>query len=268
MNSDFFWVTYETIRQWLWILTTPLVKTIGKLPHLYPKFAVHGKPYIILYSYSGGLYPVVFLSARACVHCDHHSLHNDLHPHSQHIEVTLAVYILRSYRLPVPVHTGIITPSTTISVPQHIKAGTKWWTSCRHILGWKSFYIHYHIEAETNWKPFSSDIFKCILLNTNVWILIKISLMFVPKGPINNILAFAQIMAWCQPVNKPFSEPMIDSYMHHLASMSHTWSLHLLSKGLNDDRSALVKVMVWCRTGEKPLPEPLMTKFHDTIWRQ
>ena len=31
------------------------------------------------------------------------------------------------------------------------------------------------------------DIFKCIFLNENFKILIKISLKFVPKGPINNI---------------------------------------------------------------------------------
>ena len=32
-------------------------------------------------------------------------------------------------------------------------------------------------------------IFKCILLNENVWSSIKISLKFVRKGPINNIPA-------------------------------------------------------------------------------
>ena len=42
-------------------------------------------------------------------------------------------------------------------------------------------------------------IFKYIFLDENVWISIKISLKFVPKGPINNILAFVQIMAWCGP---------------------------------------------------------------------
>ena len=30
----------------------------------------------------------------------------------------------------------------------------------------------------------------------NVWILIKISLKFVPRGPISIILALVQIMAW------------------------------------------------------------------------
>ena len=34
---------------------------------------------------------------------------------------------------------------------------------------------------------FQDDIFKCIFLNENVFILIKISLKFVPKGQINNI---------------------------------------------------------------------------------
>ena len=31
-----------------------------------------------------------------------------------------------------------------------------------------------------------ADIFKCIFLNEIFWILIKISLKFVPKGPIDN----------------------------------------------------------------------------------
>ena len=35
---------------------------------------------------------------------------------------------------------------------------------------------------------FADNIFKCIFLNENIWIWIKIS-MFVPKGPINNIPA-------------------------------------------------------------------------------
>ena len=61
-------------------------------------------------------------------------------------------------------------------------------------------------------------------LNENVWILIKISVKFIPKGPINNMPALVQIMAWCQPGDKPLSEPMMVrlpmGYMHHLASIS------------------------------------------------
>ena len=39
--------------------------------------------------------------------------------------------------------------------------------------------------------------------------LIKISLKFVPKGPIDNNPELIQIMAWRQPGDKPLSEPMM-----------------------------------------------------------
>ena len=52
-----------------------------------------------------------------------------------------------------------------------------------------------HIGAETNGRHFTDAIFKWNFLNENVWIPIKISLKFVPKGPINNIPAMVQIMA-------------------------------------------------------------------------
>ena len=58
-------------------------------------------------------------------------------------------------------------------------------------------------------RHFPDDIFKCIFLNENVLISIKISLKFVPKGPINNIPSLIQIMAWCQSGDKPMSEPMM-----------------------------------------------------------
>ena len=47
----------------------------------------------------------------------------------------------------------------------------------------------WHSEAEAKWPPFRRRHFKCISLNENVIISIKISLKFVPKGPINNIPA-------------------------------------------------------------------------------
>ena len=69
-----------------------------------------------------------------------------------------------------------------------------------------------------------ADVFKCNFLNENVWIQIKISLKFVPKGRINNIPVLVQLMAWHLTGDKPSSEPMMtqfnDVYMHHSASMS------------------------------------------------
>ena len=65
-------------------------------------------------------------------------------------------------------------------------------------------------------RHFADDIFKCIFLNENVWIPIKISLKFVPKGPINNNPALVQIMAWRRPGDKPLSEPMMVSLLTHI----------------------------------------------------
>ena len=61
----------------------------------------------------------------------------------------------------------------------------------------------------------TDDICKSIFLNENLEILIKILLKFVPRGPINNIPALIQIMAWRRPGNKPLSELMMDSSLMH-----------------------------------------------------
>ena len=70
-----------------------------------------------------------------------------------------------------------------------------------------------------NGRHFPEDIFKCIFMNKKFCVLNKISLKFVPKGPINNILALVQIMAWRRSGDKPLSEPMLtqftDAYIRH-----------------------------------------------------
>ena len=55
----------------------------------------------------------------------------------------------------------------------------------------------------------ADDIFECIFMDENIWIVIDISLRIVPKGSINNIPALVQIMAWRRPGDKPLSEAMI-----------------------------------------------------------
>ena len=74
------------------------------------------------------------------------------------------------------------------------------------------------LRSRRNRHHFADDIFKCIFLNENVSISIKISLKFIPNNPINNIPALGQIMAWRWPRDKPLSEPMITivlTRMHH-----------------------------------------------------
>ena len=63
------------------------------------------------------------------------------------------------------------------------------------------------LRPRQNGPHFTDDTFKRISLNENIKISIKISLNFVPWGPINNIPALVQIMAWRQSGAKPLSEP-------------------------------------------------------------
>ena len=56
-----------------------------------------------------------------------------------------------------------------------------------------------------------------------IWISIDISLKFVPKGPINNIPALVQIMAWRRPGDKPLSEPMMVSLLTHICVTRPQW---------------------------------------------
>ena len=67
------------------------------------------------------------------------------------------------------------------------------------------------------------DIFKCIFLNETMWISTNISLKFVPKGPINNIPALGQIMAWRRPGDKPLSEPMMVILLTHICVTWPHW---------------------------------------------
>ena len=65
----------------------------------------------------------------------------------------------------------------------------------------------------------TDDIFKCIFLNKNFRISIKISLKFVPKVPIDNKSALVQVMAWRRTGDKPLPELMLthfaDAYVRY-----------------------------------------------------
>ena len=70
-------------------------------------------------------------------------------------------------------------------------------------------------------RYFSIDIFKCIFLNENVRISIKIPRQFGPNGPINNIPALVQTIARRWSGDKLFSEPMmVDLLMHIFITLS------------------------------------------------
>ena len=72
------------------------------------------------------------------------------------------------------------------------------------------------LRPRQNGRHFADDTFNCIFENENVRLSIKFSLKFVPKGPINNIPALVQIMAWRRPGGKPLSEPMMENLLTHI----------------------------------------------------
>ena len=148
---------------------------------------------------------------------------------------------------------------------------------------------------------FADDIFKCIFLYENVLILIKISLNFIPKGPINNIPALVEIMAWRQPGDKPLSEPMVVILLTHIYVIRPQWvkssppgqngrftddiciyifvdeKFHILIKiSLNfvpedpiHNDPALFWIMAWRQMGDKPLSEPMLTRLTDSyMWHK
>ena len=79
------------------------------------------------------------------------------------------------------------------------------------------------LRPRQNGRRFADDTFKRIFLNENVRILIKISLKFVPKGPMNNSPALVQIMTWRRSGDKPLSEPMMVSLLTHICVTRPQW---------------------------------------------
>ena len=79
------------------------------------------------------------------------------------------------------------------------------------------------LRPRQNGCHFADVTFKRIFVNENVRILIEISLKFVPKGPINNIPALVQIIAWRRSGDKPLSEPMIVSLPTHICVTRPQW---------------------------------------------
>ena len=86
---------------------------------------------------------------------------------------------------------------------------------------WDVFF--YTLRPKQNGRHFADDTFKPIFLNENMRISIKISPNIVTKGPIKNIPALVQIMAWRRPGDKPLSEPMMVRLPTHICVTRPQW---------------------------------------------
>ena len=114
------------------------------------------------------------------------------------------------------------------------------------------------LRPRENGRHFADDIFKCIFANKSLWIPIKISLKFVPKGPINNIPALVQTMAWRRPGDKPLSEPMMVRLSMHICVTRPQWvkaTVCVCVKGMVFANELISKVLMFSAYNDVSISE-------------
>ena len=79
------------------------------------------------------------------------------------------------------------------------------------------------LRPRWNGQHFADDIFKRVFLSENAWNSLEILLKIVPRGPINNIPASVEIMAWRRPGDKTLSEPMMVSLPTYIGVSRPQW---------------------------------------------
>ena len=119
------------------------------------------------------------------------------------------------------IHSGddLVPPGNNFNKPLHESILIKSYDTVSALWGqWVNT-----LRLRENGRHFADDIFKCIFVNENLLIPIKKSLKFVPKGPIKNIPALVQIMAWRWSGDKPLSEPIMVSLPTHICVTRPQW---------------------------------------------
>ena len=78
------------------------------------------------------------------------------------------------------------------------------------------------MRPRANDRQSANDIFKFIFVNEKCYILIQISLEYVPDGPISNNSELVQIMFWYRLGEKPTEPDLVywRIYMRHSVSVS------------------------------------------------
>ena len=69
----------------------------------------------------------------------------------------------------------------------------------------------------------ADDIFKRIFFNENDWMSIKISLKFIPEGPIDNKSVLVQVMAWCRQATSHYLNQCWPSFLTHICGTRGRW---------------------------------------------
>ena len=104
------------------------------------------------------------------------------------------------------------------------------WLSLINLCMYVCFYRKYLLLPVNGWhlthwgRDKIAAIFQSTVSNGFSWMkMYEFRLKFVPKGPINNIPALVQIMAWRRPGAKPLSEPMMVRLLTHIWVTRPQW---------------------------------------------
>ena len=88
------------------------------------------------------------------------------------------------------------------------------------------------LSPRQNDRQFPDGIFKCIFLNENIWISIKMALKFVQNGPFDNITSLIQIMTGRRFDDKPLSQTMMVSLLTHICVTRPQWVVAALGSSV------------------------------------
>ena len=110
------------------------------------------------------------------------------------------------------------------------------------------------LRPRQNGRHFPDDIFRCILLNGNVWISNMFSLKFVPTVRMNTL----------RP--RQNGRHFADDIFKLIFVNENVWipiriSLKLVPQAPINNIPALVQIMAWRRPGDKPLSGPMMVRL-------
>ena len=111
-------------------------------------------------------------------------------------------------------------PCRPLKIDANVGEWVAWFASC--VKRCDSVNVN-TLRPRQDGRHFADDIFTCNFFNENCCILIKFSLKYVRKGPIDNNAALVQIMAWRRSGDKPLSEPIIISLPTHICVTRPQW---------------------------------------------
>ena len=127
-------------------------------------------------------------------------------------------------------------PKSQHGIPEHVGQHVgvvdisfkQWCVRCNMCQSCPLIHIN-TLRLRQNGCLFADDKFKCIS-NENVWFSIKISLKFVPKGPITNIPALVHIKARRRAGNKLSSESAMVRLLVQICVTRPDWKIVLVEK--------------------------------------